>query len=115
MELTNKDIERMRKQYVPRIARYIADAADRGEFLNYKDVSDVFGGVAQGQGDRLGGIAIFCMEHNLPLLPVIVVLKNKEKPSDGAILYRHYGITDVEAEQEACFAYDWSTADFEAS
>ena len=113
--LTEVDLEQMRRAYRPDIARYLADRASKSLVTVYDDLVSEFGGVAQGYGDKLGGITLFCHERQLPMLPVCVVSKVSGLPSTDAVLYRDLGIQTAEGfarEQARCRAFDWSKVEF---
>jgi len=57
---------------------------------------------------RLGYLYTYCEEHNLPLLPVIVVTKKTKLPADMAPYspYKPDG-PDPNVEREKVFNYDW--------
>lgn len=113
--ITDAHYARMKRAYRGEIAAFIAGRASEDGPLTYGDLAKNFGGIARGYGDRLGGITIFCHEHKLPLLPVVVVSKNSRKPSAGALLYRDLGIEDDSAmaiEQSKVKAFDWSRVAF---
>jgi hypothetical protein len=100
----------MTNAYRHDVACYLASLAhDRGT-ITYGELADRFGGTARGWGDALGGIAIRCRDHNLPLLPVLVVTKDTGLPSTDAALYEDLGLhtqDDVKTEQARCHSFNW--------
>lgn len=107
--------ERMKQAYNGEIAAFIAQHAPKAGLLTYGDLAKRFGGIARSYGNRLGGITIFCKDHGLPLLPVVVVNKKTKRPSAGALLYRDLGIEDdaeIQNEQRKVRAYDWTDVAF---
>ncbi|MEO3389381.1 hypothetical protein [Mesorhizobium sp. CAU 1741] len=109
--LSNEKLRLMRNKYDHDVARYLAETATRKCLISYGELGDAFGRSARGWGDVLGGIALRCHEHGLPLLPVIVVEKKSRLPSTGALLYKDLGMIDdsaVATMQQRCFEHDWS-------
>ena len=115
MIIDDAHYQRMKRSYSSEIAQFLADNAVEGKSVTYRQLADRFGGIAQGYGDKLGGITIFCRDNGLPLLPVIVVNKSTGRPSDGAQLYFDFGIKSESAmdlEQARCFQFNWSIIRF---
>lgn len=101
---------KMRDSFRADVARYLARFATARKTITYGELSERFGGSPRGWGDRLGGIAIWCHEAGVPLLPVIVVNAKTRLPSPGAVLYEDLGMRTVEqlvAEQQRCFDFNW--------
>jgi hypothetical protein len=103
---------KMKSRYRSDVAQFIAS---KGATLTYSDIAGKFGGIARGYGDVLGGITIFCKENGYPLLPVLVVAKKTGRPSEGAALYRDFGLitrTQMDEEQRKCIGWDWKKVEF---
>ncbi len=113
--ISDADYKRMEQAYNGEIAAFIAENARKTGLLTYGDLARRFGGIARGYGNRLGGITIFCRDHNLPLLPVVVVNKKTKRPSAGALLYRDFGLEDdaaIDNEQRKVKTFDWTRVAF---
>ena len=65
------------------------------EMMGYAMAPPIFGFL-----DRL---AQFCVDNNLPILPVIVCNENTGIPGSGILEY----VEDVSSEREIVFDYDW--------
>src|SRR5437879_5647872 len=96
----------MKNSYGRDVAEHLALLASGGTLITYGELAERFGGVARGWGSALGGIAIWCFEAKLPLLPVIVVNSGSGMPSLDAVLYENLGLKseeDIRAEQKRVF------------
>ena len=104
-------LDRMRRAYRKDVADYLQAKAMLGETVTYTELTETFGRNPRMWGDPLGGIALACWDRDLPILSVLVVNKNTNRPSEGAVLYHDLGLTSpdlIDAERERCFAFDWS-------
>jgi hypothetical protein len=110
--LSEKDRRRMERAYRLDVACFLAKTAHSQEKITYSALTNEFGGTDRGWGDVLGGIAIRCRKHNLPLLSVLVVAKATGLPSIDAVQYEDLGLKtelDIRAEQARCHAFDWAS------
>lgn len=113
MSLSQSKLHKMRNKYDHGVARFLASwANENGEVITYQQLSNEFGKNPRLWGDTLGGIALRCYEHKLPLLPVIVVKTGGDLPSTDAILYEHLGLkstAQIRDMQVQCFQFDWAS------
>lgn len=110
-KLSNESLRKMRNHFDLPLAKYLATRAGERKLVTYGELTGEFGGTDRGWGNKLGGIALRCHDHNHPLLSVIVVNKASQMPSVDAVLYEDLGLKsldDIRSEQAKCFAYDWS-------
>lgn len=92
------------------VAKFLVKKALLGSLVTYGELTAQFGGINQGWGNTLSGIALRCHKARLPLLSVIVVSKDTGMPSIDAIVYEDLGLsnsTEIADEQARCFEYDW--------
>ena len=109
--VSERDYRRMKNSYDHTIAKALVEVARAGITITYGELGKRYGRTSRGWGDVLGGIAIRCRERGVPMLSVLVVNASTGLPSTDAILYEDLGLAtpdDVSAEQQRCFAFDWS-------
>ena len=75
--------------------------------ITYSQLAELVGapGAARAMWSRLGEVAEFCQERDLPALTVLVVNSETGRPGEG-----YPGPEDVDAEREFVFGYPWFAA-----
>lgn len=103
------------RRYLPDLRAYLVEAARARRLVGYKELADVVGTSHRSVGDVLDVLGREEHEQQRPILPAIVVLKQKRKPSSGfyrllALLQHTSAEEDTaawEAERDRVWAFDW--------
>lgn len=84
------------------IYQVLIAAAYQRQTLTYELVGERVGLPPVGVGNHLEHLKVYCEQHELPPLTVLVVRKDDGTPSSG-----YGGIAHADVERERVFAYEW--------